>query len=69
MVSYDDANSFGTLRTQLLVGYPLICNHKTAEKGKFIHDLKLGGFAIYETGGDYNNLLVDAILSGLEKSS
>jgi chitinase len=63
MVSYDDTNSFGMSRTQVLVGYPLICNYKTAEKGSFIHDFNLAGFAMWETGGDYNNILVNSIRS------
>ena len=65
MVSYDDATSFGTSRTQLLVGYPLICNYKTAAKGTFIHDLNLAGFVMWETGGDYNNILVNSIRSAM----
>lgn len=66
MVSYDDATSFGTSRTQLFVGYPLICNYKTAAKGAFIYDLKLAGFAMWELGGDYNNILVNSIRSAMQ---
>jgi chitinase len=66
MVSYDDATSFGTSRTQLLVGYPLICNYKTAAKGTFIHNLNLAGFAMWELGGDFNNLLVNSIRSAMQ---
>jgi hypothetical protein len=65
MVSYDDATSFGTSRTQLLVGHPLICNYKTAAKGEFIHDFGLAGFSMFETGGDFNNLLVNSIRSAM----
>ncbi|KAF5012338.1 hypothetical protein FDECE_1565 [Fusarium decemcellulare] len=32
-----------------------------AEKGKFVLKNKLGGFATYEAGGDYNNILINAI--------
>lgn len=31
------------------------------EKGKFVVQHKLGGFAMYEAGGDYKNILIDAI--------
>lgn len=31
------------------------------EKGKFVIKHGLGGFATYEAGGDYNNILIDAI--------
>jgi chitinase len=66
MVSYDDAGSFCTSRTQLLVGYPLICGHKTVAKGVFINDLGLAGFSIYEIGGDYNNILVSSIRTAMQ---
>lgn len=32
-----------------------------ADKGKFVLEKKLGGFAMYEAGGDFNNILIDAI--------
>lgn len=66
MVSYDDATSFGTSRTQLIVGYPLICKYNTAAKGTFIHNLGLAGFAMFETGGDFNNILVNSIRSAMQ---
>ncbi len=65
MVSFDDATSFGTSRTRLLVSYPLICNYKTAAKGMFIHDFGLAGFAMWQTAGDYNNILVNSIRSAM----
>ncbi|KAK1994762.1 family 18 glycosyl hydrolase [Colletotrichum falcatum] len=34
-------------------------------KGKYITSNKLAGFALWETGGDYNNILVDAIRSSV----
>lgn len=34
------------------------------EKGKFITENKLKGFAMYEAGGDYKNILVNAIRAG-----
>ena len=64
MVSYDDATSFGTLRTQLPVGIHWLWL-KTAAKGQFIHDMGLAGFAMWETGGDSNNILLNAIRSGM----
>jgi len=39
-----------------------------AEKGKFIHEWGLAGFAMWEAGGDYNNLLVNSIRSAMELS-
>ncbi|EEB87540.1 hypothetical protein MPER_15078, partial [Moniliophthora perniciosa FA553] len=30
-------------------------------KGKFIADMELAGFALWEAGGDYNSLLLDSI--------
>ncbi|KAF5317644.1 hypothetical protein D9758_018631 [Tetrapyrgos nigripes] len=32
-----------------------------AAKGQFIKDMGLGGFGMWEAGGDYDNILVDAI--------
>ncbi|KPM38725.1 hypothetical protein AK830_g7840 [Neonectria ditissima] len=32
-----------------------------AEKGKFVVNKRLGGFATYEAGGDYNNILINSI--------
>jgi chitinase len=33
-------------------------------KGKFIRDKGLAGFGMWELGGDYNSVLVDAIRKG-----
>jgi GH18 family chitinase len=65
MVSFDDANAFGTSGTQLLIGYPLIRDQKTAAKGTFIRDFNLAGFAMWETGGDSDNILVNSIREGM----
>ena len=65
MVSYDDATLFSTSHTQLLVGNPLICNYKTAAKGEFIRNFGFAGFAMFETGGDFNNILVNSIRSAM----
>jgi hypothetical protein len=65
MISFDDAGSFCTSRTQLLVGYPLICDHKTVAKGIYIRDADLAGFAMFETGSDYKSILVSSILSAM----
>ncbi|KAH6984513.1 glycoside hydrolase superfamily [Ilyonectria sp. MPI-CAGE-AT-0026] len=35
--------------------------HSFKEKGKFVIKNGLGGFATYEAGGDYNNILINAI--------
>lgn len=32
-----------------------------AAKGQFITDMGLAGFAMWEAGGDYNSILLDAI--------
>ncbi|EFQ27378.1 glycosyl hydrolase family 18 [Colletotrichum graminicola M1.001] len=34
-------------------------------KGQYIQSNKMAGFTMYETGGDYNNILLDAIRSGV----
>nr|VWP00486.1 Swi1p [Ganoderma boninense] len=34
-------------------------------KGKFVKAMKLGGFAVWEAAGDYDDLLLDAILDGV----
>ncbi len=34
-----------------------------AAKGEFIMDNSLAGFAIWEVGGDYNDILLDAVRS------
>ena len=39
--------------------------HHTAAKGKFINEESLGGFAMWETGGDSSDILLDAIRSGI----
>jgi len=46
---------------------PLICNYKTAEKGQFIRKSGLAGFSMWETGGDYNNILTKSIRSAMGK--
>jgi hypothetical protein len=68
-VSYDDPRSFGTSRTHLLVGYPLIRNYKTAAKGQVIHDLNLAGFAMWEAGGDPKGILVNSIRSAMQTTA
>ena len=45
------------------------CNYKTASKGQFIHSMGLAGFAMWETGGDSNDILLNAIRSGMGISS
>ncbi|KAF8598082.1 glycoside hydrolase [Ceratobasidium sp. AG-I] len=58
MISYDDATSFGkhTLNTILFI---------TAAKGEFIKSLGLRGFAMWELGGDYDDILLDSIRSAV----
>jgi hypothetical protein len=45
--------------------YSLICICYTAAKGKFINDAYLAGFAMWEAGGDSDDILLDAIRSGI----
>ena len=44
-------------------------NYKTAAKGRFIHDMGLAGFVMWEAGGDYDSILLDAIRSGMGLAS
>lgn len=36
-----------------------------AVKGQYIVDTGLAGFAVWEAGGDYNNILVDSVRSAV----
>lgn len=36
-----------------------------AVKGQYIVDTGLKGFALWEAGGDYNNILVDSVRSSV----
>ena len=38
-----------------------LCLHHTAAKRKFINDAGLVGFAMWQTGGDSDDILLDAI--------
>ncbi len=38
-------------------------------KGRFIKDNRLRGFSMWEAGGDYNDLLLNAVRSGAEYAS
>ena len=38
-----------------------LCLYHTAAKGKFINEAGLAGFAMWETGGDSDDILLDAI--------
>jgi chitinase len=37
----------------------------SAAKGEFIDDSGLAGFAMWETGGDYKDILLNAITDGI----
>ena len=66
MVSYDDARSFGKLLLHLaLANNPLIHSLPTAAKGNFILQEELGGFAMWQSGGDFDDILLDAIFGGM----
>lgn len=62
-MSYDNPDSFGTPRAELPVGFTDLY-YKTGQKGQFIRNEGLAGFAMWQTGGDLNNLLIDAIKLG-----
>jgi chitinase len=36
-----------------------------AAKGRFVRSNKLAGFAVWEAGGDYKNIVVNAIRAGV----
>jgi len=58
MVSYDDAQVCGLVVKNLI---ETIFRQAFADKGSFITSTGLRGFAMWEAGGDYNNILIDAI--------
>jgi len=66
MVSFDDATSFGTPH---FTSFPWVsvdlCLHHTAAKFGFINEAGLAGFAMWQAGGDSDDILLDAI-SGIE---
>lgn len=37
-----------------------------AAKGKYVKNAGLRGFAMWEAGGDYNNMLLDSIIQATE---
>jgi chitinase len=43
--------------------------HSAAAKGNFITQEGLAGFALWEMGGDYNNILLNAITGAIGGSS
>lgn len=69
MVSYDDPTSFGTSFTfttqrpsRLTHASPsMVLTRGAAAKGQFIVDQGLAGFAMWQAGGDYQDLLLDSI--------
>lgn len=48
--------------------YLSLCSH-IAAKGKFISDMNLAGFAMWEAGGDYNDILLNSIRQAIANSS
>lgn len=46
-----------------------LANFSAAAKGKFIKQAGLAGFALWEVGGDYNNILLNAINGAISGSS
>jgi len=52
-------------RAHVFFGYSRICFCYTAAKGNFINDAYLAGFAMWEAGGDSDDILLDAIRSGI----
>lgn len=68
MVSYDDATSFGTHGDSNWKSLELITFSYSiaAAKGQFIRAQELLGFAMWEAGGDYNDILLDSISKALD---
>jgi hypothetical protein len=52
-------------RVHVLVWVFANCFCYTAAKGDFIHGSKLAGFAMWEADADSNDILLDAIRSGV----
>jgi hypothetical protein len=69
MVSFDDATSFGIPHTRLSAVFTDLSLYHTAAKGKFISEAGLAGFAMWETGGDSDDILLDAISEGIRCST
>jgi chitinase len=61
MVSYDDAQSFGEFFNSFWSAFTTTYSAKTAAKGRFIQELGLRGFSMWEAAGDYKDILLDAI--------
>ncbi|KAH7910689.1 glycoside hydrolase family 18 protein [Hygrophoropsis aurantiaca] len=53
-------------QSQIMISYDNATSF--AAKGEFVVSNNLAGFAMYETGGDYNNILIDAINSAVGRS-
>jgi GH18 family chitinase len=51
-----------TENNRIIVNPPLLC---IAAKGQFIEDAGLAGFAMWEAGGDSDDILLDAIKSAV----
>ena len=63
MISYDDAKSFGMSKALSLVisVFVLMMVPCAAAKGKYINDAGLLGFAVWDSVGDYKDLLLTSI--------
>ena len=64
MVAYDDPISFGLKVRIYYLGSILPLSYPLFLQGDFIATHGLKGFAMWEAGGDYNELLLDAIRLG-----
>ena len=69
MVSYDNAEV--SFKKQIVIVWIYIINNflplslqSFAAKGKYILDTQLGGFSMWEAGGDSNDILLDSIRQG-----
>ena len=65
MVSYDNADSFGKLLLKLM---DMTCDANflpEAAKGTFIANNGLAGFAMWETAGDSDDILLDSIRTAM----
>lgn len=66
MVGYDNADSFSMIFLSYIFFYDIDCFFFGSEaKGKYIEGAGLYGFGMWFIGGDSNNILLNAINSGM----
>jgi hypothetical protein len=68
MVSFDNADSF-SMSNRYCPPFVELTFPQIVAKGKYIESAGLAGFAMWETGGDSQNILLDAINSAISGNS